>query len=335
MSSDSVGPKYRDFYQFRASRAAHFTAATCRTPTKPRRDPAAQFWGPGPVRATKNERDERTDSALFDPVVHVVPTTSTPTTRSRLHDAVLLSTLPATIRAEISDGASAKYEPVDFTHFFSSLTFEFDLRTQDGLSEFTAWHNALSSHARSVRSLTFKHWTSWWGFGINGWKSSEDKTHFSRGTCGELTISRSLPTPTQETCSCSMEHLLAQQDASFDPQRFRAVTTIPQFVNCLRDDNDEVTRLTLVDAAKTFTKLMRKHSADLSRYHGLAGTQCLKCDMPSLYICRHPSTRKAKDEAGIAFSAETLPECTSLSRRGAFRRERRASGRGGRLEKQV
>ena len=204
-------------------------------------------------------------------------------------------------------------EPVDFTHYFRSLDFEFDLRTQRGLSEFIAWCDALGSCAWSVRSLTLKHWTSWWGFGGNSWSSSADETHFSRETSGELVISRALPTPAQETCKCSMEHLLAQQDASFDTQRFCVVSDIFEFVNYLRNSDKGADRLTLVDAAKTFAELLQEHSGRFSRYHGLAGTQCAKCDMPSLYLCGHLSTAEGRDGSDVAFDARAATRTSRTS----------------------
>lgn len=232
MSSDDLGPDFNACYLSRASKAAQLVAATCRIPTEPRRDPTAQFWRPRLVPATKQQtkRDEKTDSKLFDSALHVVTTTET--SHHARYIAVICSTChdPRSILRK----RFGKERAVDFTYHFRSLDFEFDLRTEHGLSEFTAWRHALGSYVWSVRSLTLKHWTSWWGFGVNSWTSSEDKTHFSRGTSGERVIYRALPTPAQETCKCSMEHLLAQQDAAFDLENFRAVTTILQFVNCLR-----------------------------------------------------------------------------------------------------
>jgi hypothetical protein len=206
-----------------------------------------------------------------------------------------------------------KNEPVDFTHYLRSLDFEFDLRTEDGLSEFATWRNALGSHAWNVCSLTLKHWTSWWGFGVNSWTSSEDKTHFSRTTSGELIVSRALPTPAHETCKCSMEQLLAQQDATFDPQNFRAVSTLLQFVNCLRASDKQADRPTLVDAAGTFAELLQEHSRKLSKYHGLAGGQCVKCTMPTLFLCGHLSTREEKEGSDVVFDARATSESNRTS----------------------
>lgn len=279
---------------------------------KPRRDPYAQFWRPRLVTATKKQtkRDEKTDSKLFDPALQVAPKTST----SRSQDALLLSALPATIHAEIYQGAFANNEPIDFTHNFHSMNVEFDLRTEDGLSEFTAWRNALGSYAWSVNSLTLKHWTSWWGFGTNAWTSSEDKTHFSRGTPGELVITRSLLTPAHETYKCTMEQLLAQQDATFDLRNFRVITGILQFVNCLREGDKGVDRLTLLDAAGTFVELLQEHSRSLWKNHGLAGGQCVRCNMPSLFLCGHLSTREGKERPDVVFDAKATskPNRTSV-----------------------
>lgn len=206
MSSDDLGPDFNAYYSSRASRTERLVAATCRAATKARRIPTAQFWRPRLVTATEQQtkRNEKTDSKLFDSALHVAPRTET----SHMQHTSLLSALPATIRAEIHESALAKNEPVGFTCHFRSLDFEFDLRTEHGLSEFTAWRHALGSHAWGVCSLTLRHWTSWLGFGVNSWTSSEDKTHFSRGTSGEIVISRALPTPAHETCKYSMEHLL-------------------------------------------------------------------------------------------------------------------------------
>lgn len=301
MSSDDLGPDFNACYLSRASKAAQLVAATCRTPTEPRRDPTAQFWRPRSVPATKQQtkRDEKTDSKLFDSALHVAPTTGTSPTQ----DAPLLSALPATIRAEIYESALAKSKPVDFTYHFRSLDFEFDLRTEHGLSEFTAWRNALGSHTWSVGSLTLRHWTSWWGFGVDSWTSSEDKTHFSRGTSGELVIYRALPTPAHDSCKCSMEQLLAQQDATFDLQNFRAVATLLQFINCLRTGDQAADRPALVNAAKVFAELLQEHSRNLSKRHGLAGDQCVRCNMPSLCLCGHLPTKEEGYGSDVIFDA--------------------------------
>jgi len=310
MSSNGLGPDFTTSYLDRASKAARLAAATCRNSEEPRRDPRARFWRPRLVKATKKQtrRDEKTDSGVFQPTLQVLSTTSVS------QDAMLLSALPATVRAEIHIAPPAPNGPIDFSCYFPLLDFEFDLRTEDGLSEFTTWRNALGSHAWSVRSLTLKHWTSWWGFGVNSWTSSEDKTHFSRGPYGELMVSRTLPTPAQETCKCSMEQLLAQQDATFDLQNFRVVTTPLQFVNCLRAGNQGAHKPTLVDAAGTFAELLQEHSRNLSRYHGLAGGQCVKCNMPSLFLCGHLSTREEKDGSDVVFDAKAMskPSRTSV-----------------------
>lgn len=313
MSSDGLGPDFNRSYLDRASKAARLTAAaTWRYSEEPRRDPRARFWRPRLVKATNKQtkREQKTDSKLFDPALQVAPTTS----RSRSQDAQLLSALPATIRATINENVFVQDEPIDFSHYFRSLDFEFDLRTEHGLSEFTAWRNALGSHAWSIRSLTLKHWTSWWGFGVNSWTSSEDKTHFSRGASGELAISRALSTPVHETCKCSMEQLLAQQDATFDLQNFRAAPTMLRFINCLRAGDKEVDRPTLVDAARIFAELLQEHSRKLSKYHGLAGDQCVKCNMPSLFLCGHLSTIEEGNGSDVVFDARATskPSRTSV-----------------------
>lgn len=310
MSGNVQGIDFGAFYEARATRAARLTAATQLSLRKPRRETWAQFWRDGHVTITRpvtiptkqTKRDEKTDSKLFEPDSEVRPTQSS---SSQAQDTLLLSALPATVRAEIYAGAFARNEPVDFLHYFGTLDFEFDLRTEDGLSEFTFWTNALGPHAWSVRSLTLKHWTSWWGFGDNTWTSSEDTTHFSRGTSGELIVSRALPTPTQETCRCSLENLLAQQDATFHLARFRSITGMLDFVNSLRAGDKEEDRPTLIDAAKTFSELLQEHSKLLSKYYGLAGSQCAKCNMPSLYLCGHMSTRDGKDEPEVVFDAKS------------------------------
>ena len=310
MPGDDLGRYFNAYHSYRASRAERLVAAECRAPTKPHRDPTAQFWRPRLVTATKEQtkRDEKTDSKLFESPLQVVPTTSTK------HDELPLSALPATIRAEIYEGALAKNEPVDFAHHFRSLDFEFDLRTEDGLSQFTAWRNALGSYAWSVRSLTLRHWTSWWGFGVSSWTSSEDNTRFSRSTSGEIVISRALPTPAHETCKCSVAQLLAQQDATFDLENFRAVTTLLQFVNCLRLGDKEADRPTLIDAAKMFAELLQEHSRNLVKRHGLAGDQCVKCNMPSLFLCGHLSTKEEGNGSDVVFDARAKfkPSRTSV-----------------------
>ena len=312
MSSDDLGPDLHAYYLSRASKAAQLVASTCQTPTEPHRDPTAQFCRPRLATATKKQtkRDEKTDSKLFDPALHVAPTTAI----SHTQDASLSSALPATIRAEIYQSALAKKEPMDFTHYFSSLNFEFDFRTEDGLSKFTAWRNALGSCAWTLRLLTLKHWTSWWGFGVISWTSSVDRTRFSRGPSGESMISRVLPTPAHETCKCFMEQLLAQQDTSFDLQNFRAVSTLLQFVNCLRAGDKEADRPTLVDAAKTFAELLQEHSRNLAKRHGLSGDQCAKCNMPSLFLCGHLSTKREASGSDVVFDARarSKPSRTSV-----------------------
>jgi hypothetical protein len=248
---------------------------------------------------------------LFDPALQVAPTIST---SRRSQDAQLLSALPAAVRANIFGGSFVKDEPIDFSHYFRSLDFEFDLRTEDGLSGLTAWRDALGSHAWSIRSLTLKHWTSWWGFGVNSWTSSEDETHFSRINSGDLVISRALPTPVNETCKCSMEQLLAQQDASFDLQNFGVATTMLRFINCLRACDKEADRPTLVDAAQMFAELLQEHSINLSKRHGLAGDQCVKCNMPSLFLCGHLSTKEEGNGSDVMFDARAAskPSRTSV-----------------------
>ena len=162
--------------------------------------------------------------------------------------------------------------------------------------------------------MTLRHWTSWWGFGVNSWTSSEDKTHFSRRTSGEIVISQALPTPAHETCKRSVEHLLVQQDAAFDLESFRAVTTVLQFVNCLRTIPQGADRPTLVDAAKIFAELLQEHSRNLAKRHGLAGDECVKCNMPSIYLCGHLSAREEKNGSDVVFDARATskPSRTSV-----------------------
>ena len=79
MSSDGLGPDFNRSYLDRASKAARLTAAaTWRYSEEPRRDPRARFWRPRLVKATnkQTEREQKTDSKLFDPALQVAPTTS-------------------------------------------------------------------------------------------------------------------------------------------------------------------------------------------------------------------------------------------------------------------
>lgn len=161
--------------------------------------------------------------------------------------------------------------------------------------------------------MTLEHWTAWWGFGVNAWTSAEDKTHFSRGTSGEPVISRALPTPAHETCKCTMEQLLAQHDATFDLWNFRVITGLLQFVNCLREGDKGMDRPTLLDAARTFAELLQGHSRSLSKSHGLAGGQCVNCDMPSLFLCGHLSTREEKEGSDVVFDAKATSKSNRTS----------------------
>jgi hypothetical protein len=131
----------------------------------------------------------------------------------------LLSALPEKVRAEIYQGAFARNEPVDFVQYFNSVDFQFDLRTADGLSDFHAWHANLGSHACHVTSLTLKHWTTYWSFTHNAWITSEDHTHFARGSQGELIMFRAVSTPSREICDCGLPYLLALHDQVFDLRR--------------------------------------------------------------------------------------------------------------------
>lgn len=200
----------------------------------------------------------------------------------------------------------------DFTSCVLSANWEFDLRTKAGLVAFINSRKDLGAHAWGVRSLTLKHWTTWWSFSDNAWTSSEDSTVFSRGENGELLISRALPTPRNQTCQCSMEQLLAQLDPSFTLARCHTVASVQHFVNYLRaSDASIANRMTLLDAAFNFEDLLLDHSRFLARDYGLAGSQCANCDMPRLYLCGHLSTGEEKDGAGVVFDARA-PSAVAL-----------------------
>jgi hypothetical protein len=293
-----------------ASRAAHAVAAAHRNQRRPLRIGKAEHWKAGPVTVNdkSSNRDERTDSK-FEPNLTILPGVAI----SQTQDVALLSPLPVTARSDVHTFARTK--PVDFTQYFRSLDFEFDARTADGISAFTAWRNTLGHHAWSVRSLTVKHWTTYWGFGENAWTSSEDKTHFARDPTGDLVITRALPTPAQETCKCTVAQLLAQLDPGFEVQEFRGITNMTQFVDCFRADciaeDGQASRPTPVDAATTFVELLQGDSRQLSRDYGLAGIQCFKCVMPKLYLCGHLSTSAQKDGSPIVFDARAFSKTDS------------------------
>jgi hypothetical protein len=284
------------------SRVAHAVAAAHRNQRRPLRIGKAEHWKAGPVTVNEksSKRDERTDSK-FEPNLTILPGV----TISQTADVTLLSPLPATARSDVHTFARTK--PVDYTQYFRSLDFEFDVRTADGVAAFTIWRTALGHHAWSVRSLTLKHWTTYWGFGENAWTSSEDKTHFARDSTGELIITRALPTPSQETCKCSVAKLLTQLDPGFEVQKFRGITNMTQFVDCLRAecmaDDEHASRPTPVDAATTFVELLQDHSRQSFRDYGLAGSQCFKCVMPKLYLCGHLSTSAKQDGSAVMFDA--------------------------------
>lgn len=234
---------------------------------------------------------------------------------TRSQELSILSALPASVISHIyASKAFARQEPIDFPRYLGAHDFEFDLRTKHGLSAFKDWREALAFQAWSVRSLTIKHWTTWWGFGDNKWTSSEDKTHFSRGSSGELIISRAISTPETETCKCSMAQLLTQVDPSFDLQQYHAITNMAQFVDHVRAPEREANKPTLVDAASIFAKLLQEHSKHLAKYYGLAGSQCVGCDMPSVYLCGHLSTKAEKDGVELEFdaSAQVVRASTSV-----------------------
>lgn len=241
----------------------------------------------------------RTDSK-FESDLQIKPTGH----MSRSQELSILSALPAPVVSHIyASKAFARQEPIDFPRYFGAHDFEFDLRTEDGLSAFKTWREALTFQAWSVRSLTIKHWTTWWGFGENKWTSSEDQTHFSRGPAGELVITRAIRPPENETCKCSMAQLLTQLDPSFDLQKYHAITNMAQFVDCIRAPEHEANKPTLVDAASIFVKLLQEHSKHLAKHYGLAGSQCVGCDMPSIYHCGHLSTKAGKDGTELEFDA--------------------------------
>jgi hypothetical protein len=53
----------------------------------------------------------------------------------------------------------------------------------------------------------------------------------------------------------------------------------------------------------------------LSKRHGLAGDQCVKCNMPSLFLCGHLSTREEGNGSDVVFDARAMskPSRTSVN----------------------
>jgi hypothetical protein len=220
-------------------------------------------------------------------------------------EGMLLAALPADVRAQIYQVEFARNEPVDFVHYFNSLDFEFDLRTPVGVADFHAWHANLGSHACNVASLTLKHWTTHWSSPDNTFLTSEDATHFARGSLGELIMFRAVPTPTTETCACGLPYLLAQHDQVFELRKHAEIRNMPHFINCLRA-NEADKKLTRVDAASTFASMLDEYSQFLFQDHARGGTQCSGCFMPRLYLTGHLSTSTANEGSDVVFDASAL-----------------------------
>lgn len=223
---------------------------------------------------------------------------------------LLLSVLPAALRPNTHEGPFAKDMLVDCLHCLHTLDLKFDLRTKDGASALQTLPRYLGPHTSSVRSLSLRHWTCWWSYGDNSWTSCEDKTRFSRGTSGELLISRVAVAPLRDTCACSMSTLLSQHDISFSLERFRATNSIQQFVNALHSG---VERPTLVDAAGVFASMLDGHSKLLCEEYGLAGnTRRGCCFAPRLYLCGRHSTRRGHG-SDVVFDAKAYPRSSIAS----------------------
>jgi hypothetical protein len=241
---------------------------------------AINHFRPDRVGASPSPQTKRADSVLE---LVSSSTTQTEPVSQQDQESMRLAALPADVRAQIYQGEFARNEPVNFAHYFNSLDFEFDLRTPEGVSDFHAWHANLGSHACDVTSLTLKHWTTYRNCTTNTWITSEDTTHFARGSQGELIMFRSLSTPTRETCDCGLPYLLAQHDQVFDLNKYGEIRSMLHFINCVRA-NEGDKKLTRVDAASTFASMLNEHSQFLFQDRASGETQCSGCFMPRLYL---------------------------------------------------
>jgi hypothetical protein len=260
------------------------------------------------VDAESSPQNKRSDSGL-----ELVSPPTQPESMSRQgQEARLLSALPANVRAETFKGASARNEPVDFVKSFN-LDFKFDLRTANGVSDFHAWHANLGVHACHVTSLTLKHWTTYWSFTNNAWTTSEDSTHFARGSQGDLIMFRSMLPTALETCDCGLPYLLAQHDQVFDLKNFREISNTTNFINCLRDGR----WLTRVDAASTFASMLDEHSQFLFQDYKRSGPPCSGCFKQRLYLTGHLST-STSEGSKVVFNALALQTALEASVRACF-----------------
>jgi hypothetical protein len=252
------------------------------------------------VDAESSSQNKRSDSGLE----LVSPPTQAESVSRQEQEARLLSALPANVRAEIYQGAFARNEPVDFVRYFNSLDFKFDLRTSNGVSDFHAWHANLGTHACHITSLTLKHWTTYWSFTDNAYITSEDHTHFARGSQGDLIMFRAMLPSTPETCDCGLPYLPAQHDQVFNLKNFAEIHNMTHFVNCMRANEDQK-KLTRVDAASTFASMLGEHSQLLFQDYARSGTQCSGCFMPRLYLTGHLSTSSTQG-SDVVFNALAL-----------------------------
>jgi hypothetical protein len=267
---------------------------------------AKNHFRPARMVARSSAQNKRSDSGLE----LVSPSTQPKSMTRQEQEGMLLAALPVNVRAEIYQGAFARNEPVDFVHYFNSLDFEFDLRTPNGVSDFHAWHANLGSHACHVTSLTLKHWITYWSFTNNAWTTSEDRTHFARGSQGDLIMFRAMLPTASETCECGLPYLLAQHDQVFDLKKFGEIGNMMHFINCLRADGDEK-KPTRVDAASTFASMLEEHSQLLFQDYARSRRSCTGCFMQRLYLTGHLSTSTNKG-SDVVFNALALSKSSLM-----------------------
>lgn len=267
---------------------------------------AKNHFRPARMVARSSAQNKRSDSGLE----LVSPSTQPKSMTRQEQEGMLLAALPVNVRAEIYQRAFARNEPVDFVHYFNSLDFEFDLRTPNGVSDFHAWHANLGSHACHVTSLTLKHWITYWSFTNNAWTTSEDRTHFARGSQGDLIMFRAMLPTASETCECGLPYLLAQHDQVFDLKKFGEIGNMMHFINCLRADGDEK-KPTRVDAASTFASMLEEHSQLLFQDYARSRRSCTGCFMQRLYLTGHLSTSTNKG-SDVVFNALALSKSSLM-----------------------